>query len=148
MKKTTYLGNKKRGWIKIVESFAAILLIAGVFLVVLQKGYIAKEDPADKIYEAELAVLRGIQSNETLRQIVLAVPEPLPSNSSNFAEIKNKINYDIPNYLQCETLICEINGSCTFYLQSDKDVYARAVTISSTLNEYKPRQLKLFCWVK
>ena len=143
------LKNNRKGWIKIVEAFTAILLIAGIFLVILEKGQIQKEDPAEKIYQSEVEALKKIQQNETLREMILSVAGPLPVNSSSFPiGLENAINSEIPNYLDCEKLICVFNGECIFYLNSEKDIYARSVTISSTLNEYNPRQLKLFCWVK
>lgn len=149
--KSSLFPENKKGWIRIVEAFVAILLIAGIVLVILDKGYIAKEDPSEKIYTFETGILKEIQENETLRQAVLSAPEPLPINSSNVnfpAPLNWKINPEIPSYLGCESLICDISDDCILDKQLEKDVYVRSVIISSTLVEYKPRQLKLFCWLK
>ena len=46
----------KRGWIRIVEAFVAILLITGVLLLVMNKGYIGKKDISGQVRDAEWAV--------------------------------------------------------------------------------------------
>ena len=57
----------KKGWIRIVEAFVAILLITGVLLILLDKGYL-KEDISSKVYEAEVSILRGVQLDLELRR--------------------------------------------------------------------------------
>ena len=40
--------NNKKAWIRIIEAFVALLLITGVLLIVINKGYIGKEDVSSK----------------------------------------------------------------------------------------------------
>ena len=56
--------GKKHAWIRIVEAAVAILLIAGVVLIVLGQGNLKKQDPSEEIYKAETAILRDIQKND------------------------------------------------------------------------------------
>src|SRR3989339_37656 len=71
------MGNEKRGWIRIVEAFVSILLIAGAVLVLMNEGYIAKTDISQKVYDAELSILRDIELDETLRTEVLEFEDDL-----------------------------------------------------------------------
>ena len=63
--------RNKRGWIRIVEAFIAVLLVAGILLFVINKGYIGRRDISQQVYDAQLAVLREIQLNDTLRTQIL-----------------------------------------------------------------------------
>ena len=140
--------QNKRGWIKIVEAFVAILLIAGFVLTILNKGYIKKDDSSSEIYNIEITILQDIQSNNSLRQEILNT-NPLPVNWSDFPpNVKNKIILDPPAYLECEGKICELSDSCLLEKSIDEDIYSRSVLITSTLTNYNPRQLKMFCWGK
>ena len=140
--------KNKRGWIKIVEAFVAVLLIAGVVLIIIDKEYLKKEDISSEVYDTELKILKEIQLNNTLRENILNAGTP-PINWSNFPLIiKNKIINDMPDYLDCNAKICGIEDACTIDENSEKDIYVQSVIITSTLDTLNYRQLKLFCWVK
>ncbi len=153
--------NNKKAWIRIVEAFVAVLLIAGVLLIVINKGYIGREDHSEKIYAAELSVLREIQTNDIFRGYILKAnrtnSNPLPINWKDFTnasphegleDIKNKIINRIPNYLDCEAKICAINETCILIKDFEKEIYARSIAMIANLGVFNPRQLKLFCWIK
>lgn len=136
----------KRGWIKIVEAFIAIMLIAGVLLIVINKGYIGKSDISSKVYKIQLAVLREIELDDGLRGDILTAvlgEDNIPNG------VQNKISNRIPKNLECKAKICELDKICALdSYNTEKDVYAQSVAIVATLQNYDPRQLKLFCWVK
>ncbi|MCX6746546.1 MAG: hypothetical protein NTU63_00225 [Candidatus Pacearchaeota archaeon] len=142
----------KKGWIRIVEAFVSILLITGVVLVVLNKGYIVKEDISERVYQAELSILRGIQTNDELRVEIIQAGEPLPIEWEEFEakvpNLKAEIISRTPNYLSCIGKICKMNEICTLEENKNQDVFVQSVTIAATLEEVKYRQLKLFCWEK
>ncbi len=153
MKKITQFSGiqNKRGWIRIVEAFVAVLIIAGVILIILDKGYIKKEDPSEKIYEAENSILREIQNNNTIREEILnpALIEGIESDEPGFpSSVNNIINLQRPSYLDCKAKICNLDDSCILNDGLEQNVYARSVAITATLTNYNPRQLKLFCWMK
>lgn len=141
--------KNKRGWIRIVEAFVSILLITGVLLIILDKNYIEKKDVSEKIYETELSMLREVQSDDNLRaEIVNLDGLPVKWDDENFPiDVKNKLISRTPNYLHCEANICELNDDCVLDKEISKDVYAKSVIITATLEKYSPRQLKLFCWL-
>ena len=139
--------KNKRGWIRIVEAFIAVLLIAGALLFVINKGYIGKTDISEQVYEIQLSVLREIELDNDLRLKILS---SAPIDSAGYqvdADIAQRIDDRVPDYLSCETAICDLEKICwADTVPGDKDIYAQAVAISAQGLEYGPRQLKLFCW--
>jgi hypothetical protein len=137
------LKANKRGWIRIVEAFIAVLLIAGVLLFVINKGYIGKRDISEQVYEVQLSVLREIELDSDLRLQILKSEE-----GSVPEEVVNKTNERMPDYLECTSRICDLEVVCPipegYFIE--KDIYAQAVAISAEGEEYGPKQLKLFCW--
>jgi hypothetical protein len=148
--------KNKRGWIKIVEAFVAILLIMGVVLIFINKGYFGKSDISEKVYEYENSVLREIELNQSLRGEILNIPEEkIPMESDNLADypyfpasIQNKVHERTPEYLSCKSKICKAERICSLNSYLDKDIYARAIIITANSKVYNPKQLKIFCWAK
>lgn len=143
--------KNKRGWIKIIEAFVAILLIAGVLLLIINKEPISNTNISSNIYELEVSILQEIQMNNTLRNEILGV-DLLPVEwedfeSENLANVKNVIISKSMNYLNCEAKLCAINDSCLWNKEPGTNVYVKSGMIGANLEEYGPRQLKLFCWV-
>ncbi len=135
--------KNKRGWIRIIEAFIAVLLITGVLLFVINKGYIGKRDISEQVYQVQLAVLREIQLNSDLRTQILSISleEEVPE------EVTAKINKRIPDYLNCTSSICNLSSVCPMEeVFIERDIYAQSVAIAAEGEEYGPRQLKLFCW--
>jgi hypothetical protein len=52
------------------------------------------------------------------------------------------------NWLECVAQICLPENPCLLERESEKSIYAQSVLITSTLDIFNPRQLKLFCWEK
>ena len=144
--------KNRRGWVRIVEAFVSILLIISVFLIILGGWDIGETDTSSVIYETEIAVLREIQLDKSLREEILNfAEEDLPINwGVGFPEgVKIKIEERKPDYLKCEAKICGLGNSCELENYEEKDVYVQSVliTVSPTQTiEFSPRQLKLFCW--
>jgi len=140
----------KKAWVKIVEAFFAILLIATALMTIIQTEKIKKTEDSSNIYNEESAILSDIELNQTLRNEILGVESlSVNLNDSSFPDkVKTKIQEKIPSYLQCKARICWINESCDLYFnEAGKSIYAKSVIISSNLTKYSPRQIKLFCWV-
>lgn len=146
---------QKRGWIRIVEAFFSLLLIAAALLIVINKGYLGGEDISAKVYDLQLAVLREIELDDNLRNEVLKINQnliPIEDQLSNeapnpiFENITKKINERMPDSFICRSKICDIDVICELEEYVEQDVYAQQVAITATLEEYSPRKLKLFCW--
>ncbi len=135
--------NNKHGWIKIVEAFIAVLLIAGVLLFVINRGYIGKSDISDRVYQAQIAILREIELDENLRTQILSaeLEGDVPQ------DVLNKIEQRKPDYLTCVAKICKMDVLCeSGEVPLDKDIYSQPVAITTDSASFDPRQLKLFCW--
>ena len=144
--------KNKKAWIRIVEAFVAILMVTGVILIIINKGFVEKEDISATVYDVEIAILREIQLDDSLRNDILNVMIlPMEWDHDNFpSRIKEKIIDRMPNYLDCEAKICDMNENCELNEYPKKDVYAQAVAITTTLQSPPGtlfKQLKLFCWV-
>jgi hypothetical protein len=142
----------KRGWIRIVEAFIAVLLIAGVLLFVINRGYIGTRDISEQVYEAQLAILREIELNSDYRLQILEEGEKLkqepPVEPLIPAGVSETIEQRMPDYLECVSRICNLEKVCPAPegVPIERDIYAQAVAISAEGTKYGPVQLKLFCW--
>lgn len=145
--------NNKKGWIRIIEAAAAILLITGVLLVVIDKGYFKRDDGSEAIYEKELAILREVQLNESLRGEVLSkdiTASPFEwevgTNPAGLENVDQTMNDKRPIVLNCTAKVCPLESDCSLTsipADLEKDIYAKSVSIS---DQQDFRQLKLFCW--
>ena len=97
--------KNKKGWIEIVEAFVAILLVAGVLLILANKGYLGKSDISEQVYTAQLSMLREIETNDAFRAEILEVSS-LPAYVPT--DIQQLINTRAPNYLNCIGQVCDI----------------------------------------
>ncbi len=138
--------NKKnnKGWIRIVEAFIAVLLVIGAAIIVVGGG-IQIEGISEKVYDVEISILREIQLNNTLRSEILETSGTIEWDDFP-SETKNKIQNRIVSWLECVTKICPPESVCLLEGESEKSIYAQSVLITSTLDIFNPRQLKLFCW--
>lgn len=143
--------KNKRGWIRIVEAFLAVLLIGAVLVIIInQQNNSQQINPSTGIYNYEVYILRTIELNDSMRDEILTISNPnLPVGWGVFPlDIKNKITNLTLSSLYCQAQICLTNDTCQFELKLSKDVYAQSIFITATNNNYNPRQLKLFCWTK
>lgn len=146
----------KKGWIRIVESFMAILLIVGVLFAIINTQNIDSGEASEKIYKSQIAILRNIESNDELRQDILEVnPNELPIiwegfDSKGLGDVKKMIIEKTPSYLECVAQVCNITKACN--LETDyydkENIYAQSVGITATNQIYEPKQIKLFCWLR
>lgn len=144
--------KNKKAWIRLVEAVMAVLLVAVVLLVILnQQSPFDKNNLSESIFSVQESVLKKVQLNNTLRTQILN-SDLVSTQDSNFpADIENLINEKIPEHLDCEAKICNIQDYCSINKLDEeiqKDIYVNSVSIFSDFDNYNPRQLKLFCWFK
>lgn len=156
--------SNKKGWLEIIEAFVAVLLVAGILLIILNKGSLQKTDISDQVYNVQVSIIREIQTNDTLRKDINGAGEPpIDWEGGNFPpSVKEKISQRTPNYLQCIAKICCIeedvnclDGKCSLSKTTldeikGKDIYSQSGVISpTTISEGAIyRKLNLFCWAK
>jgi hypothetical protein len=144
--------KNRRGWIKLVEVFVAVLILTAIFFIIANRSSSSYNDKKSlEISQKEIGILRDIELNYTLRtEILSAAPLPVEWESfdSGLPKVRERIISLIPPNLECQAKICLMNDFCKIDELSGKDVYAKSVIISANLNTYSPRQLKLFCMLK
>ncbi|OGJ13283.1 hypothetical protein A3K82_01855 [Candidatus Pacearchaeota archaeon RBG_19FT_COMBO_34_9] len=144
------LPRNRKAWIEIVEAFVAVLLVAGVLLIIIGRGATGGKDIASNVYYTEISILREIQRNDSMREDILTAQVPVEWEEAGFPEsVKNKIAERTPTYLECIGKICEIDDICSLTEKKEQDVYAQAAVISPTIGGGEVyRKLNLFCWTK
>jgi len=146
MKKKMTFKNKKAA-MSILEAFIAISLIMIIVVILLEQDTSKKENTPERVYSAEIGILRNLQINETYRADILNATVPVYWNETLFpSKIKEEIERKKPAYLDCRAKICEVNQPCSIEEYIKKDVYAQSAFISANITVYSPRELKLFCW--
>jgi methionine synthase II (cobalamin-independent) len=144
----------RKGWIKIVEAFVAILIIVGAALFIYGNRNPQNKDLSSEIYPIQRAILDEIQNNEEFRTEIVGINESnLPIlwenfSSSGLGKIQNKIVEKTPANLECVAKICKLGNVICDIEYLNKEIYAQPVVISTNVTEYSPKQLKLFCYLK
>lgn len=144
--------KNKKGWVRIMEAFAAVMLIAGVLLFIVSTYY-SDSDISEDIYLVEESFLQEIKLNSSIRYNVLNISN-LPMNWSeiqaddSLVGVNESMKKHIPSYLECEALICDISGSCAFDKDIKKEIFVRSAIISAERDLISPKRVFIFCWVK
>lgn len=140
--------KNKKGWVKILEAFLAILLIVAVLSIIIVKDLTKKNEFSEGIHALEISILEKIQLNETARtEIVNSIPS-LELGDDDFPEsVKKIIEEKIPEGLNCSIKICFPGEECVLSeIPSRKEIYVKSSIISSYLEKYSPKLVTIFCW--
>jgi|SRR3989344_1327883 len=144
--------SNKKGFLRIVEAFIAILLITGVVLYIISRGSSGDVKVERKIYEIEDTVLKEISRNTVYREKIVAytVASPTSEDEIFIEELSNDVvKPKIPQGFDFVINICELNSACPLpidYPYEDAEIYSRSTPITATLEEYAPKQLRIFIW--
>jgi len=140
--------KSKKGFLRIVEAFIAILIIAGAMsYVYVQK--IDKPNEAESIKQLEKIILTQIANNEDLRLAVLKGDSGLETSEAvnHRITINNTISPSVPSEYNFATKICNLDQVCELgTYNANKEVFVNEITVSSTLEYYGPKKLRLFMW--
>ena len=147
MRKKIY--SNKHGWVRIIEAFVAILIIAGVVLVLIGNENIGMDDNSEGIYTIQGGILREIQNNDTLRGEIFLAEVPINSSESDFPEMTNDtINSRVPSFLICASKICALDSECLYGNKIYQNIYTKSIIISTNQTDFGPRKFSLFCFRK
>jgi hypothetical protein len=143
--------KNRKAWLKIVEAFMAIILIT----VVMMTSFFTRIPKPDKEYiiQIEDSILNEISSNSTLRGYVinaaLSTPEDPHLDDPNLIRINYSISKKVPPSLSFSVKICSLSDPCAMSsYRENADVFARERVISSTVEHYDPRKVRIFMWEK
>ena len=149
--------RNKRGWMRILEATIAVLIVAGVLVVVYSRQEIRGVDQTDYFYNLQRQILMDVSSRSNLR---LAVLKTENVNDDYFDVVNDFIRLRIPEAFNYTIRICELTSPPTpckindddYIATLDKDVFVEEVVISSDLGNqrgeeyYAPKKLRLFVW--
>jgi hypothetical protein len=124
-----------KAWIRILEAFLAIMMIGSVLLTIYSKQPVVSS--TDDIYRMIDASLDAAVNNNIIRQDILNGDE---YNVTLF------IGGRIPPIFNFTVKICGVYDLCP--IGAYHVVYARERIVSSTLQDYGPKKLRLFVWEK
>ncbi len=130
----------KKAQIRIIEAVVAVLLIASVILIFnVQKT--PKVDTSQEIYNLESKVLDSIESNATMREAVIV---------HNESALRSYVFPKIPTNLNFTIVVCGVVDMCSLpdIKNINVNIYADERIISSTLQTYAPKKVKIFVWEK
>jgi hypothetical protein len=135
---------KKRAWIRITEAVLGILIMASV-LIVLYSSTAPEKKYQDYIYTTQVKIFELISNNDTLRN------ETLKSNENyNSPVLIDFISSMLPANFNFTIKVCSIlNKQCLAEsTPQNKAIYVEDRIISSNLNYFDPKILRLFVWEK
>lgn len=125
----------RRGWLRILEAFIAIILIAG-FLTVIYSLNVDKNRDSEEIYDFQKTILNEIANNPNLRNSVL---------EEDYLPILDFVKNKIPDGFEYKIKICRIDRLCNLD-EYRENTYSSERVISANLDEYSPKKLKIFMW--
>lgn len=138
---------KKRGWIRILEAVLAIILVSSVLIYVVVKNQVnvQNEKLAERVANLQDNVLDGIAQSSTLRNATL---------NSNFSLLEEYVISQLDGSFNYSLGICEIRAPVcppqSPYRESQitttSDLFVDERIISSTLDNYNPKILRLYIW--
>ncbi len=146
----------KRGFLRIVEVFVAILIIGGVMLFIYVEK-VQKPQQEDFIYQTIRSALRDIANDEDYREAVLKGCDgccptcSFPSEQDYRDTLETRLREVIPIEYEFRFKICKLESACGLVggLPA-KEVFSEEVSVSVTLDsdDFEPKKIRLFVWEK
>ena len=131
----------KRGWIRILEAVIGITIVLSVLVVFHVKAQDGG-DSSGAIYDLQSDILDMISSKENLRVAVLDGNEAIVRDFIEAGDF-------IPVGYDFGVKICDLSElSCNLIVDTEKEVYVSERIISSNLQSYRPKKVRLFVWEK
>lgn len=131
--------NNKKGWLRIVEAFMAIILIMAVLLVIIQKQRVAINDTSE-IQVKQRDIINMIVRDDSLRAEIL---------SWKATQTNEKVKYLVPAGYNYSIELCNYTQFCALNFTVPTTVYSDETIIVSNLTHYVPNEavkIKLFFW--
>lgn len=132
----------KRGIIRIIEASIAILIIAGVILLLMNNAQKSEEPDLSKFI---FPILDEISRDSALRDKI--VDRTAQSKQLVDDMVKDRLkNLNVDSSIR----ICEVDELCNLeeYPATSNNIYSSERIISSTLYSFNPVKIKIFLWNK
>jgi len=134
----------KRGWIRITEAVIAILIMASV-LIVLYTNDTPNVSYSDYVFNLQTRILMDVADRPDLRNATLYSNE-----TYTHPKLKEYFDNSIPTNFNYTVVVCNLSASiCNADLSSvEKEIFVEDRIISSNLEKYDPKMLRLYIWEK
>ncbi len=143
----------KKGWIRIVEMFIAIMIISSAVLFVASKQ-VSDRDISKEVYEKQRQIFEVVGSNDVYREEIIGI-----DLSGGCVKIDRYANYEfislinksVPNSWDFIVNLCKIGLISNEGSPNDKEVFVSESVISAVVNKYpdeEPRNMRLLIWGK
>lgn len=136
--------KNKRGWLRIVEAFMAIIIILGAVLVINQSIRAPSTSAADEITRIERNILEFVRQDDNLRAEVLA---------GNLSGVEKITKIMTPAGFSYAVKNCTVNSTynpiCSLDFYPPGEVYAEDTLIVANLTYSitgEGKKLKIFMW--
>jgi hypothetical protein len=127
----------KRGLVRIIESFVAVMIVFTALLIILARQPAFSPTPEEEIGKVQQHILDQVSQDPNLRNEVLA---------GNAGSVENILKNLIPSGFVHAVKICNLEQICNLDTLPPQDVYVEESIISANLTIYEPKVLKLFIW--
>jgi hypothetical protein len=132
----------KKGWIRVVEATAAILVVFSIMLI-LNKSPSSSQSTDLTIMITPL--LEEIAHNTSLRESIVTNGAESEPEVLDFVASRIRIGS-----IKYSVVVCDIGDICSLkeYPKDVEEIYAGERVISSTITQtqYHPRKVKIFLW--
>jgi len=130
-----------------MEAVTAILIMASV-LIVLYTNNVPEVDYSGYVYNLQIGILIDIAQDDILRNETLKSTE-VPNNVSLM--LVNFVKQKLPENFDFDLRVCNISSTSCLSENASKvesQVYVEDRIISSNLEKYDPKIIRLFVWEK
>ena len=122
----------KKAWLRIFESFIAVIIVVSVLLIIYSKTS-ENKNLSEYAYEIQKKILYQISINNTLREKIL-------NNQVTEQTLQLQIQNQIPPQFNYKIRICQLTEPCSLEQPIKKDTYVSERIIISTYNKYNPKK--------
>ena len=135
--------RNKRGWIRITEAVVAIMIMASV-LIVLYTNETPQVSYSDYVFDLQTRILMDVADSSALRNATL-----FSNENHNDSVLITYFDNVIPNNFNYKIIVCDLSvASCNANISVNQEVYVEDRIISSNLQVYSPKMLRLYIWEK
>jgi hypothetical protein len=131
----------KKGILRIIEATIAILLVLGVLMVVITTRR-AREEP--DFSDVLPPLLDEIAKNVSLRERIVSAGEGERENVE--VELEDFLSSRVRKPFDYKIRVCEPRDICGLEEYPMADIFAAERVVSSTLEIYDPKKVKIFLW--
>ena len=143
--------DNKRGWVRIVEMFIAVLIISSAVLYVTSIRT-ESSDISEEVYEKQKEIFSVLGGNETFRnEIVLVNVIEDSCNNVPIGSFIDFIDESMPKNWDFTINICDMDAFSNQGSPPDREIYISEMVITSTVSSYpdfKARKVRLSVWRK